>query len=114
MVQQQRAGPQKPIELCLRCKKRARAVQVTGDFGNHDAVRICDGAGQEVGRGLSNYAREEVAKIMVRSPCSGPDPVTAKPLRLVPIRRNLRRLPSIEFPTVTNLVGTVASREGQL
>ena len=39
--------------------------QVTGDFGNHDAVRICDGAGQEVGRGLSNYAREEVAKLMV-------------------------------------------------
>ncbi len=42
-------------------------MQVTGDFGNHDAVRICDGAGQEVGRGLSNYARDEVAKLMVRT-----------------------------------------------
>ena len=39
---------------------------MTGDFGNHDAVRICDAAGKEVGRGLSNYARNEVAKLMVR------------------------------------------------
>ena len=58
---------QQPVTMLMQMIEVA--AQVTGEFGNHDAVRICDSAGQEVGRGLSNYAREEVAKLMVLHAC---------------------------------------------
>ena len=45
----------------------AGIVRVTGDFDSHDAVRICDGSGTEIGRGLSNYAHDEVQLLMVRA-----------------------------------------------
>ena len=44
----------------------AGIVRVMGDFDPQDAVKICDEHGQEIGRGLSNYAHNEVLQLMVR------------------------------------------------
>lgn len=38
-------------------------VHVEGDFEPHDAVRICDQEGREFGRGLINYARDDVDRV---------------------------------------------------
>lgn len=44
----------------------AGIVRVEGQFAVHDAVRLCDAEGQEVARGLVNYAWEEVQQVKVR------------------------------------------------
>lgn len=43
----------------------AGIVRVTGEFNPMDAVHICDEQGLEIGRGLSNYASDEVLQLMV-------------------------------------------------
>ena len=40
-------------------------MATSGSFNMQDAVRICDSAGLEIGRGLANYPRDEVEKIRV-------------------------------------------------
>jgi glutamate 5-kinase len=42
---------------------------VTGDFSRGDVIAILDGSGQEVGRGLANYASAE-ARLLCRKPSS--------------------------------------------
>ena len=36
---------------------------VEGEFGKGDVVRICDSAGTEIGRGLSNYSAEDARRL---------------------------------------------------
>lgn len=44
----------------------AGVVQVTGQFGPQEAVRICDSTGIEIARGLSNFGHEELLRIRGR------------------------------------------------
>jgi glutamate 5-kinase len=44
----------------------AGIVAAAGDFSAHDAVRICNVDGAEIGRALVNYTCEEVEKMKVR------------------------------------------------
>lgn len=41
----------------------AGILGIEGDFDETDAVLLCDTKGQEIGRGLVNYSREDLAKI---------------------------------------------------
>jgi glutamate 5-kinase len=36
---------------------------VEGEFRKGDVVRICDGSGAEIGRGLSNYSAEDAVRL---------------------------------------------------
>ena len=36
---------------------------VEGEFGKGDVVSICDGAGAEIARGLSNYSAEDARRL---------------------------------------------------
>jgi glutamate 5-kinase len=42
-------------------------TQVDGDFAKGDAVALCDAAGQEIARGLSNYSSADLRRIMGQS-----------------------------------------------
>lgn len=42
-------------------------TEVQGEFAQGDAVALCDAAGQELARGLSNYSSTEVRRIMGQS-----------------------------------------------
>jgi glutamate 5-kinase len=44
-------------------------VQVEGDFSRGEVIAIRDAAGQEIGRGLANYASAE-ARLICRKPSS--------------------------------------------
>ncbi|MCY7323561.1 MAG: glutamate 5-kinase [Phormidesmis sp. CAN_BIN36] len=41
----------------------AGILQVEGEFESHDAVTLCDRAGNEIAKGLVNYSREELQRI---------------------------------------------------
>ncbi len=42
----------------------AGITAIAGEFNSEDAVRLCDDQGQEIGRGLTNYSHQELAKIL--------------------------------------------------
>jgi glutamate 5-kinase len=41
----------------------AGILQIRGEFEGQDPVRLCDGAGQEIARGLVNYSSAELEQI---------------------------------------------------
>jgi glutamate 5-kinase len=57
------AGAVKALQRSGKSLLAAGITDVTGMFQIHDAVQLCDGAGQEIARGIVNYSSSELQKI---------------------------------------------------
>jgi glutamate 5-kinase len=57
------AGAVKALQQAGKSLLAAGITDVTGAFQIHEAVQLCDGAGQEIARGIVNYSSSELQKI---------------------------------------------------
>lgn len=57
------AGAAKALSAGGKSLLASGITKIEGQFGQGNAVRVCDEAGQEIARGLVNYTSEEVDKI---------------------------------------------------
>lgn len=57
------AGAQKAVQNQGRSLLPIGVVQVTGSFGKGDVVSLCDAAGSEFARGLTNYSATDAGRI---------------------------------------------------
>ena len=57
------AGAQSAVQQRGRSLLPVGVVAVTGSFGKGDVVALCDAAGHEVARGLSNYSSTDAEKV---------------------------------------------------
>jgi glutamate 5-kinase len=57
------AGAVRALQQAGKSLLAAGITEVTGVFQIHDAVQLCNGAGQEIARGIVNYSSTELQKI---------------------------------------------------
>jgi glutamate 5-kinase len=57
------AGARKALVELGKSLLLVGVVAVEGEFRKGDVVRICDGSGAEIGRGLSNYSAEDAVRL---------------------------------------------------